>query len=185
MYRNSLQGFSNFLEQWCFEIIDVSKYRTKLLTQKNLKILEGNEERMHAQANSSRCNIRFHYACLLEGLGRRRSLACTSGSTGIKMSIVDIVSARRRRAGLSRGKNLTNKTKPRVLAGKWRWRGGVGEKEESRWLPFWCISRRKVLLVTGMFAKRSPDLFAQIYMSRFSIGKFVKLQRAFIIYRDL
>lgn len=128
MYKNSLQRFSNFLEQWCFEVIDVSKYRTKLLTQKNLKILEGNEERMHAQANSSHRNIRFHYACLLEGLGRRRSLACTSGSTGIKMSIVDIVSARRRRAGLSRGRNLTNKTKPRVLAGKWRWRGEKRKK---------------------------------------------------------
>lgn len=80
-------------------------------------------------------NIRFHYACLLEGLGRRRSLACTSGSTGIKMSIVDIVSARRRRAGLSRGRNLTNKTKPRVLAGKWRWRGRK-KKRRNALTPF-------------------------------------------------
>lgn len=48
-----LWGFSKFLEQGCFEVIDVSKYKTKLLTQKNLKILKGNEERMHAQANSS------------------------------------------------------------------------------------------------------------------------------------
>lgn len=46
------------------------------------------------------------------------------------MSIVDIVSARRRRAGLSRGRNLTNKTKPRVLAGK-RQREEGEKKEET------------------------------------------------------
>lgn len=83
----------------------------------------------------SRRNIRFHYACLLEGLRRRRFLACTSGSTGIKMSIVDIVSARRHRAGLSRGRNLTNETKPRVLAGKRR-RGWKKKKKRTSKAPF-------------------------------------------------
>lgn len=170
-----------FRSNWCFKV------QNKIV---NAKESQDSWRKRRAGACPgeflSRRNIRFHYACLLEGLGRRRSLACTSGSTGIKMSIVDIVSARRRRAGLSRGRNLTNETKPWVLAGKRR-RGREEKKRRSApaKLPFWCISRRKVLLVTGTFAKLSPDLFAQIYMSCFSIGKFVKLQRAFIIYRDL
>lgn len=43
-----LQGVENFLEQSCFEIS-----RTKLLMQKNHKILQENEEQVYALANSS------------------------------------------------------------------------------------------------------------------------------------
>lgn len=78
----------------------------------------------------------------------------------------------------SRGRNLTNKTKPWVLAGKRERGGGGGEKKRNaarHRLPFSDVSPEgKFCSLRGTFAKRSRDLFAQIYMSRSSIGKFVE-----------
>lgn len=117
--------------------------RNRLRGKESRDILRENEERERERSGYTRPgkflsshSIRFHYACLLEGLGRRRSLACTSGSTGIKMSIVDIVSACKRCARLAKEEfNEQDKTVDlRGTNGKERGRG----KKEKRapGLPF-------------------------------------------------